>query len=134
MRRARFPHPPQKQTNVDAPACQPQIAPQADNRSLRAWPSRAVVGAPARRAPPRAAELCRSFARLGYKSDSLVPAVGTALTERGLIEATKPVEVADLSYAVAMLGDAEGDAALLSTLAARASPVRMARGPNPRGR
>jgi len=68
------------------------------------------------------ANLLWGFARLGYKSDSLVPAVGTALTERGLIEAIKPVEVADLSYAVAMLGDAEGDAALLSTLAARASP------------
>jgi len=69
------------------------------------------------------ANIAWGFAKLNHRaSGQLLPAVTEAIQRPGLLSASKPVEVSDLAFAVAVLGDAERDSSLLEQLAARASP------------
>lgn len=70
------------------------------------------------------ANILWGFAKLRQPAPELLSAVSTRLVEGGLIERAKPVEVSDLSFALAMLaeGEEEREAAvpLLRALAQRA--------------
>lgn len=73
------------------------------------------------------ANILQGAAKLKYPASDLLPAISSMLLQNGLVEQCKPVEVADLAFAVAMLDDgasstrAQGEAPpLLTALAGRA--------------
>jgi len=51
------------------------------------------------------ANILQGFAKLNYPAAKLCPAITDALLKNNLVDGCKPVEVADLTYALAMLGD-----------------------------
>lgn len=55
-------------------------------------------------------------------SGELLPAVSQALRKSGLLSKSKPVEISDMAFAVAVLGNTTEDVEFLELLAARASP------------
>ncbi|KAL1519511.1 hypothetical protein AB1Y20_023027 [Prymnesium parvum] len=68
------------------------------------------------------ANLIWGYAKLNHKgSGKLLPAISDAVQRPGLLSQSKPVEVSDLAFAVAILGSAEENGELLRLLAARAS-------------
>jgi len=67
------------------------------------------------------ANLLWGFAKLNYKAEAALKAVSARVGAPGMLSECKPVEVTDLAFAVAILGDAEADEALLSEIARRAT-------------
>lgn len=51
------------------------------------------------------ANILQGFAKLNYPATKLYPTITNALSNSNLVDACKPVEVADLTFAVAMLGE-----------------------------
>ena len=64
----------------------------------------------------------QGFAKLNYPAAKLCPAITDALLKNNLVDGCKPVEVADLTFAIAMLGDQQPTVAppLLRALSGRA--------------
>lgn len=68
------------------------------------------------------ANLLWGFAKLNYRPAKLLPPLSTQLLKPEMLADAKPVEVADLAYALGMLGPSGEHTALLVALGARAAP------------
>jgi len=72
------------------------------------------------------ANLLWGFASLRYQPTQLLPPLSAALANSGLCLSAKPVEVADLAFALSRLGQPGEHRPLLLALAGRASPGALA--------
>jgi len=70
------------------------------------------------------ANILQGFAKLNYPAAKLYPQMSEAVLKNNFVDACKPVEVADLTYALAMLGEQQPSSAppLLTQLSERARP------------
>lgn len=68
------------------------------------------------------ANLLWGFAKLNYKPEALLPQITAKMADARFLERMKPVEVADASFAIAIVGSKEAQGALMSAFAARATP------------
>ena len=71
------------------------------------------------------ANLLWGFASLRYQPTQLLPPLSAALANSGLCMSAKPVEVADLAFALSRLGQPGEHGPLLLALAGRASPSAL---------
>ncbi|KOO30454.1 calmodulin-related protein touch-induced [Chrysochromulina tobinii] len=68
------------------------------------------------------ANLFWGFAKLNYQPTRILPKIEEALLAPGMLETAKPVEVADLAYALGLVGAPHAHDRLLLALANRAAP------------
>jgi hypothetical protein len=68
------------------------------------------------------ANLLWGFAKLNYKPEKLLPQITAKMAESRFLERMKPVEIADASFALAVLGSKEHQGDLMAQFARRATP------------
>ena len=72
--------------------------------------------------PQNCANLLWGFAKLNYKPTQLLPKMTSKLAAPDFLATLKPVEIADASFALAIIGTPEAQGALLNAFATRVTP------------